>query len=72
MRRNGQAVSGEAAARAVVDDAKAAVAEAYGAFVDFADDDDCLDQSQVATNGERSTAGVEENGHSTAAVRVAV
>ena len=75
--RNGQAVSGEAAARAVVDDAKEAVADKYGIFVGFTDDNDDADvddlnQSQPSVSNGHSTAGVEEKGHPTSGLRVAV
>lgn len=71
--RNTQAVSGGAAARAVVDDAKAAVADTYGIFVGFTDEDDeDLDQSQLAVNGDHPTPEVEEKGYSTGGIRVAV
>lgn len=56
-----------------MDDAKAAVADAYGVFVGFTDDDDDLDESRIAVNGGRSTAGVDEKLHSTGGgIRVAV
>lgn len=56
-----------------MDDAKAAVADAYGVFVSFTDDDDDLDQSQLAASGGRSAAGAEEKGHRTGGgIRVAV
>ena len=56
-----------------MDDAKAAVADAYGVFVGFTDDDDDLNESQIAVNGGRSPGGVEEEGHSTGGgIRVAV